>query len=148
VTNLEACQSIEYFAEYMRECFCGEEKIVRSITLIIEELSEEFPKYLAVHSSQDTQQASAAHEIQQRERTPNLEFPWRKQQGSVAVLNLKGNLAFEARWTKRAFCATELICDHIIRQPGRLIGKRGCGGCPTGSDGIAWCDPPHTFQVF
>lgn len=78
VTNLKASQSIEYFAEYVWECFCGEKQISWSITLIIEKLSEEFPKHLAVHGSQDRQQASAAHEIQQRKRTPNLEFPWRK----------------------------------------------------------------------
>lgn len=98
-------------AEYIRDGVCCEGKISWPVAFIVEELRKEFPKHLSVDGSENAQQASARHEIKERQRTSNVEFPRREQQSPLSVLNLKGSLAFEANLAKRAFCSTEFLCD-------------------------------------
>ena len=51
-------------------------------------------------------------------------------------------------WSKMALRVCERSVDDLGGQAGRFIGKRGCGGRPTGGDGIARRHTPDTFQVF
>ena len=140
VADRKARKLFEDWAEYHWEIFWCEWLIVRSIADIVEQLCEDFPEDLGVDGSQDAEEASPRHQVEQSERASNFELPRWKEECTAFMLYFQCRFTRIAGLLERAFGPMEVLRDDGLRQSAWFIGKRGCRGGPAGRDRVAGCE--------
>ena len=67
-----------------------ERLILRSVLVAFKKLCQDLPKHLTVNGAQHAQMTGTRQEVEERERAAYVEFPGRKQQRAVTMLDFKG----------------------------------------------------------
>lgn len=148
VTHSQLRKLSEHLGEDRRHILRRERLIDGPIVGLLEELGQEFPKYLAVYSAEQAELASPGEEVEQSQGAADIEFPRREEQGTVAMMHFKRWLAGIVRLVKRPFCPLQLSGNDLLAEARGFIGKcRGCGR-PAGRDGITGRQLPGPVKPF
>jgi hypothetical protein len=86
--------------------------VLRAIPGIVEELREYFPKYVVVDGPEQAERPAAGEQVQECSGPGNVEFPRWKEQGSFAMLHLKGCFLSIACLVKGALRPFQLCLYH------------------------------------
>ncbi len=66
---------MEYVAEHRRNSLRRQDQIRWPYARIVDQLRQDFPKYLRIDGAQHTQGSSGGHQFQQSKRAADIELP-------------------------------------------------------------------------
>ena len=102
---------------------------------------------MGVDGSEDAKSSSTSQQVEEGEGASNFELPWRKEKGTLPMLDFQRRFPRKVGVPEGAFGSAEFLSDRVIGQSGRFIGKRGCRRSPAGRDRVARCQLPGLIEV-